>query len=397
MVSVAMLIGALAAGSVAWTLKPERAQRVTRFVISLPEGQSFSNTGRQSVAVAPDGASLVYVANQRLYLRSLGSLEARAIAGSEVPDGMSSPAFSPDGLSVAFFSSADRTLKRLAVAGGTPVTICRVPDTFFGINWDESGIVFSQGPKGILRVSPNGGAPEVIASVREDEMGANPQVLPGGQTLLFTVKKNLAGWETGQVVVQPIGGTDRTVLVDGGAAARYLPSGHIVYAVRGVLYTLPFDLRRGTVSGAPVPIVEGVRRANTTAGGTGIAQFSYSSSGVLAYLPGPAAASSSLNRLCCSTAQETPSRCRLKRDSTSLRAYRQTASAWRSSAMTDWTSASGSYDLAAGGAARRLTFEGVNRAPVWSPDGLGWHSKAIVREMRPSSGSEPTDQALPSA
>ena len=42
---------------------------VTRFTFPLGNGQAFTNTGRQLVAMSPDGTKMVYVANQRLWLR----------------------------------------------------------------------------------------------------------------------------------------------------------------------------------------------------------------------------------------------------------------------------------------------------------------------------------------
>ena len=162
--AAAALIGAAPAGNVAWTIRPVTAHDVMRFAIPLADGQDFTNSGRRIVAVSPDGISLVYGANQRLFVRSISSPEARPIAGSEISAGVTNPVFSPDGLSLAFFSNADSTLKRLAVAGGAAVTICPA-DAPYGMSWDVSGLIVGQGPKGIMRVPPNGGTPQVIASV----------------------------------------------------------------------------------------------------------------------------------------------------------------------------------------------------------------------------------------
>ena len=96
------LVGALAAGYGAWTLKPQPARAVTRFSIPLPEGQQFSNVGRPILALSPDGTNLVYVANRRLYLRPMSGYESRPIAGSEHTGAVLNPVFSPDGQSVAF-------------------------------------------------------------------------------------------------------------------------------------------------------------------------------------------------------------------------------------------------------------------------------------------------------
>ncbi len=83
-----------------------------------------------------DGTKLVYVANRRLYLRPMTGFDSRVIPGSELPDGVQSPVFSPDGEWIAFRSVGDATIKRLPVTGGVPVTIC-AQQTPFGLNWSE--------------------------------------------------------------------------------------------------------------------------------------------------------------------------------------------------------------------------------------------------------------------
>ena len=96
-----------------------------------------------------------------------------------------------------------------------------------------------------------------------------PQVLPGGKAILFTLvtdltaaqtAPNAARWDKAQIVVHSLTSDTRKTLIDGGSHARYLPSGHIVYAVGGVLFAAPFDLQREEVTGSSVPVVEGVQR-----------------------------------------------------------------------------------------------------------------------------------------
>ena len=73
--------------------------------------------------------------------------------------------------------------------------------------------------------------------------------------------------------------------IAGGSDARYLPTGHLIYALGGNLLSLPFDARTLEVGGGPIAVIEGVRRT----GMTGAAQFGVSTTGSLVYLPGPAA------------------------------------------------------------------------------------------------------------
>ncbi len=75
---------------------------------------------------------------------------------------------------------------------------------------------------------------------------------------------------------------DRKTLMEGGSAAHYAPSGHLVYAEAGSILAAPFDLARLELTGAPVPVLEDVRM---TLNGDN-AHFSFSRTGTLAYVPG---------------------------------------------------------------------------------------------------------------
>ena len=144
----AIVVGVLASAATAY-LRPSQAPLVvTRFPFTLGEGQVFPSGTRQFVAISPDGTQIAYVAfsggRTGLYLRSMPALETRQIAGSDAGNTVLSPVFSPDSKWVAFWSDADRTLKKVAVSGGAAVPICPAADQPFGMSWDTTGIVFGQ-------------------------------------------------------------------------------------------------------------------------------------------------------------------------------------------------------------------------------------------------------------
>ena len=68
----------------------------------------------------------------------------------------------------------------------------------------------------------------------------------------------------------------------GGFDARYVNSGHLIYAREGALYAIAFDLRRIETRGAPVQLFDDLATNNIS----GSAQFTSSESGILAYLSG---------------------------------------------------------------------------------------------------------------
>lgn len=365
-VGVAVAATAVVSGITVWKLRPSApAQPVMRSTFLLPEGQQFTNPGRHLVAISPDGTQMVYVANQRLYLRSLSQLDARPIPGTEITQGVLNPVFSPDGLSVVFNSLADSTLKRIAVAGGAAVTLCQA-DSPFGMSWGPDGIVFGQGVKGIMRVSPNGGAPETLVSVKTGEQAHGPQMLPDGRTVLFTLATGTSGdrWNKARIVAQNVKSAERKILIEGGSDARYLPTGHLLYAHEGVVFAVPFDPQRLATAGGPVPVVDGVSR---TSGQTGAAHFGVSATGTLIYRPGPVSASTSqlslgfFDRKGTAELLKVPpghyEQPRLSPDGKRI--------AFGGDDGTIWI-----YDLAGANAVRRLTFDGQgnNRFPIWSAD-----------------------------
>ncbi|HEX7794525.1 MAG TPA: protein kinase [Vicinamibacterales bacterium] len=362
------VVGAMAAAA-GWTLKPRAPLAVIRFTVT--PGQDFTNTARQTVAFSPDGTQMVYTANRRLYLRSLSAPEARPIPGIEedAVGGAANPVFSPDGHAIAFVSVTDRALKTISVSGGTPVTICPA-DLPFGMSWDADGILFALAGKGIMRVSANGGQPSVLVSLKDGELAYGPQILPGGEWVLFTLATAAVGdsWDRAQIVVQSLKSSERKTLITGGSDARYLETGHLVYAVRGVVFAVPFDLRRVVVTGGPVPVIEGVRRA--VAGTTGVAQFSVSRTGSLMFVPGPVVTTTDILGIGLFDRQggskplnippgpyDVP---RMSPDGARIvfgSDDGKDASIWI-------------YELSGTSSMRRLTFEGQghNRFPVWSSD-----------------------------
>ena len=220
----------------------------------------------------------------------MSQLDVNVIEGTEGHSVVTDPTFSPDGRSVAFYAQADRTLKKIAVTGGAPFTICPA-DTPLGISWEPDGtILFGQGRKGIMRVSEKGGVPDVLVRVKDDEMAHGPHLLPGGQDVLFTLAATgtdpFDRWDDARIVVHSLTSGKETTVIEGGSDARYLPSGHLMYALSGIVYASAFDVRRLELQGASVPVLRGVRRS--WSGETGVTQLSISNAGSLIYLTGPA-------------------------------------------------------------------------------------------------------------
>src|SRR5262249_6055317 len=184
---IAALLAAAAAVALMWIMRPAPQPRhVARYFFTLPKDQDFTRTGRQVIAISHDGTKFVYVANSQLYLKSIGEIEARPIPGSNQDP--NSPMFSPDDQWVAFYVQPERKLKKIPLAGGASVALADIPENLYGASWAaDNNILVGQASRGIFRIPSSGGKPETLIPSRPGEAYDGPQLLPGGEDLLFTV------------------------------------------------------------------------------------------------------------------------------------------------------------------------------------------------------------------
>jgi eukaryotic-like serine/threonine-protein kinase len=370
--AAAAIAGVLVTGLAAWRLIPDPpTPAVTRFSVPIMTEIQVPNAPTQILAISRDGRQIVY-GGSRLYRRLLSEREAVPIAGTEATLGSASqPVFSPDGASIAFVTGSPgrASLKRIDLGGGPAVTLTDVL-LVLGMSWDASGILYAEARRGIVRISPAGGQPEVLVAQDANKPGEQsfqgPRMLPDGKTLIYGVVGASLDFDDAQIVAQRIGSSERRVLVRGGIDARYLPTGHLVYASRGVLYAVPFDVQTLTVGERPVPIVQGVM--GTPVNTTGSAFYDVSDNGTLWYVPGGTTAGIGRTLMAIDRsgamqpmkiapgAYEAP---RLSPDGR-LVAFELADGSERNI----WV-----YDMSGASSMRRLTFGGSNRFPVWTADG----------------------------
>ena len=268
----------LVGGFAVWTSTPTvqpQPRHVTRFPAALPPDVLLGRlpSPRHRVAVSADGTRLVYAAADQLYLRDLAQPAFRPVRGT---DRAIEPVFSPDGQWIAFWAAGQ--LQRVSVAGGAPVMLAEMSNApSGGASWGaDDTILINHIGIGISQVPGGGGTPKVVIPVESGEIGLpGPQLLPGGEWVLFRV------YPGRQVAIQSLITGERQVLIENGAGTvRYVPTGHLVYAVEGTLLARPFDAQTQTLTPGPVSLVEGVHLNRNM-----FAQFDVASNGTLVYLP----------------------------------------------------------------------------------------------------------------
>jgi hypothetical protein len=167
------------------------------------------------------------------------------------------------------FDNMDLTLKKVAVEGGAPVPLTAT-DMFGRGDWGRDGYIYftDRYPGAIERVSAdNGGAKQPVTTLnagKSEFTHRHAQVLPGGKAITFTVvSAGMKSYDNARVELQSLGTGQRTILVQNGFAARYSPSGHLIYANGGNLYAQPFDLGALKVTGLPFKVIDGVQMMRT--------------------------------------------------------------------------------------------------------------------------------------
>jgi eukaryotic-like serine/threonine-protein kinase len=299
-VALAVLAGVVA-GRLWW--RPAATQpggQVVRSYVDLPAGTQLTGgyshhefAHRTEVTLSPDGRLLVWggsadgsIKSSALYRRPLDSREATAIPGTE---GGYQPFFSPDGRWIGF--AAKGKLRKVPVDGGLAVDLADVEAAGpMGASWAADGrILFGSFDNGLRWIPAEGGSVQALTTVdTAREFGHRlPWILPGGQALLFTAIQQFGVRARVEALSLPTG--PRKVLVEDGADARYLPSGHIVFMRLGVLMAAPFDPVRLELTGPAVPVLPDVRQAlnmDNDFDNSGAAQFVISPLGLLAYASG---------------------------------------------------------------------------------------------------------------
>jgi serine/threonine-protein kinase len=356
-----------------WALsRPDPRAPVVRYSMALAEEEALAPVFGPSLALSPDGSRLVYAGpvlggGNQLWLRERDQLNATPLPGTE---GGYEPFFSPDGQRVGFLIiQRARELNVVSLTGEPPVTL--MADSVFrlGATWGPDGFIyFSMQPDGgLAKIPATGGAPEVV-SVPDTSKGqrrhAWPHALPSGRGVIVTLEKgnNLIDEEDDVGVVDLETGEAR-VLVRG-VLGRYSPTGHLVFLrFDGALLAAPFDQNTLEVTGPAVPLLGdvAVRRGPDIA---------LSEAGTLIYATGEPAGQLTAEPVWIDRGgRVTPVEAGWTVTPNADVAPRLSPDGRRIALSLVGPEGTHVWIKQLGGSLRRLTFEGGNFRPQWTPDG----------------------------
>jgi len=219
-----------------------------RFSLAPPDGFEMGD----SLAISPDGRHVAFIARSQkgersLWLRSLDSLAARSLAGTEEAEW---PFWSPDNRFLGFAARGE--LAAIDVSSGAVRTLASVPSNILGGTWSPEGVLLigTQGP--LLRVPATGGlasaATTLDASAGETEH-LFPQFLPDGRRFLYQA---LIGPR--EIRANYVGSLDSTVsrrLTDGRSPVRFALPGYLLLRGEAGLMAQSFDPETLELEGEP--------------------------------------------------------------------------------------------------------------------------------------------------
>jgi serine/threonine-protein kinase len=361
---VSAVLGVLA-GAMAWRSHAGvGTQRPVHLGLSMPPGlELVGSYASGGIAVSPDGLTIAFAAgtadSTRLYLRRLDDWTIRPLPGTE---GAADPFFSPDGRWIGFSSPRDRTLRKIAVDGGVPVTLCTASTGAAG-TWADNDTIYFTGYDlpNVLKVPASGGAPSPVTKHRPAGYFQRGflRALPGGRLALVT----LSGGGPDGIGVVDLRTGDERVLLKAATQGRWVAPGYVVFARAQTdeLAAVRVDWDARPVAGDPITVARGI------AGPTGWAAvfWDVSPSGTLAFVPGTVRSAEEARMVLVDhDGHPDPHDLGTTGDGPRFSPDGRTLLFWRRPGPHIWT-----LDLARGVARREAVGEGTEFWSAWSPDG----------------------------
>jgi serine/threonine-protein kinase len=259
MTLAAAILGVLAAAG--WRRTPPASPRpIVRFEVAPPDsagrlvGGAVSTAGDQVVLVEGGPDSRV-----RLYVRDLAGLASRPLEIGDPSPGF--PVFSPDDREIALVSRIPGNpftgrLKVVPTAGGPARTLA--DSAIVTPSWADDGYIYFSAPSGtsaparIARVPSRGGHIDTLLAHDSIDFYL-PHVLPGNRGALVIGRRQGGRFSVGAF---DLGSPVWNQLAEGGPWMEFASAGYVLYNKGRFLMAAPFDVKKLQLTGSPVPVLE---------------------------------------------------------------------------------------------------------------------------------------------
>jgi len=218
------------------------------------------------VSLSADGQRMAYVVQsadgiRSIWVRPIASDAAQKLAGTDnIVGGV---VWSPDGHYLAFVS--DGKLRRVDVSSGAVQIICEFSPPVRGFDWSRDGVIlFAKSNTNVIaRVSDAGGEitnVTALDSSRKETIHVGPAFLPDGKHFLYGIGSSVpenAGIFIGSLD-DPKVRTRVLPLAERLNRFGYVKPGYLMVVNGALLTAQRFDPNRFTLSGQPIPVVDGI-------------------------------------------------------------------------------------------------------------------------------------------
>jgi Serine/threonine protein kinase len=237
--------------------RPAATTRTLRFNIAPPQRGAFAfSTTAPSLAVSPDGTKVAYAVRdvnnaRKLWIYDLVLGTSKAL---DVPNGSTSPFWSPDSHSIGFLAAAK--LKTISIDEGAPQTVCDATNGGLSAAWMPDGtILFSQALSsgGILAVPSTGGTPRKVVEVKDAvDVVASSAIGETRHFFYLLIDKHTSSIWTGDLD----GGAPRKLISGAGRPVYEAP--YLLFVREGTLFAQRFDEKKMQLDGVAVRLADGV-------------------------------------------------------------------------------------------------------------------------------------------
>ena len=262
------------------------------------------------------------------------------------------------------------------MAGGDPVKLTEVVTDNPGGAWGSDGFLYftPSWNSGLWRISEKGGTPERLTEPDASMPGAFhgwPSPLPDGRGVVFTAN-GPSGLLDARIEYLDLATRQVTVL-GAGAAAQYVAGGEVVFFRHGSWFAAPFDVERRKLGGPERRVLADAQPLYPAGGKERVVSFS--DTGRLVYIASPTLAAAPVSQLAwidrAGGIERLPFEGSHLHLALSADDRKAAVSLSETGELQVWI-----YDLDRG-TRDRLTRDGVNDRPAFSPDG----SRLVVTNL----------------